>query len=240
MRMPRLPTAWLLTMLLSPAPTGYAEEAGAVPVGDAAAPAATAPEPSPGAVPDASTAAPAGAPDALAPATDVAAPAAAERRFSVAGEVGWNGLAGLGPVLSWRFAPHFAADAGVGLAGTGLKGGARLRWNPVAGRWSPVLAAGVMLGSGLPDDPLEMEMVERGVVYRYAYRILPSPFVQAVTGVEYLGPSGFTWLLTVGYARLLRDNLEILSGSPSAMMRDAMRWAYGSGPVISTSFGGSF
>lgn len=174
-----------------------------------------------------------------APAPEPAAPSP-DRRFSVLGEIGWNGLAGLGPVVAWRVHPRFAVDAGAGLSGVGLKIGARFRWMPGAGRWTPLLGGGLMYGSGAMDETMDMEDVENGIIYAYRFKLKPSVFAQAVTGLEYAGPSGFTWLLTVGYARLLRDNLEIISGTPSALMYDAMRYAYGSGPVVATSFGVSF
>jgi hypothetical protein len=157
-----------------------------------------------------------------------------QRPWVFSGELGWNGLAGAGLVVARHLDPRFTLEAGLGISAEGAKVGLRGRYNLTVGEWTPFAGAGFLFGSGNGATQTEQSGGKP-----YSYSIGPSPFLQAVVGLECQRATGFNFLVAAGYARLLRQNLTI-TGSPTADDLSSLRIATGSGPVISASWGYAF
>lgn len=162
-------------------------------------------------------------------------PIRAARRFAVAGELGWNGLAGLGVNLTYNILPQLAVDAGLGLSLVGIKTGVRARYNFTKGSWSPIAGVGFLYAPGGGDELIDFGSGSD----RAEARLASSPYVQMVGGVNYTSQGGFMFMATAGYALLLKDeNIEYVSGSRDSV--DLIRTLTGSGIVLSTSLGYAF
>src|SRR5262249_38830718 len=159
-----------------------------------------------------------------------------QRPWVISGELGWNGLAGIGAVVARHLTPHFTLEAGVGLSAEAAKLGVRARWNFSTQEWTPFVGGGFLYGTGFGDQVFTDSSGSRP----FSYKIGPSPFVQLVAGFEYQSRGGFNFLAAAGYARLLAENVHVVSGSPTDGDLEAVRIATGSGPVISVSFGYAF
>ncbi|MFC1643153.1 hypothetical protein ACFL5O_10805 [Myxococcota bacterium] len=155
-------------------------------------------------------------------------------RFSVGGEIGWNSLAGLGVNLSYHLIPHLAADLGAGVGMGGTKGGLRLRVNLLKSKWTPLFGVGVLYSIGSGGEDVETKVNKESVTLR----ILGTPYIQSVVGVNYTGQSRFVSTVTAGYAFRLRDNVRFVSGSRDAF--DTIRPFFGSGLVVAASLGYAF
>ncbi len=159
-----------------------------------------------------------------------------ERRpFFIGGELGWNGLSGLGVNFSYHPVPHFALDTGAGLSITGWRASFRARANLLTGEWTPFLGAGLSYATGLGTSDVELE--SRGD--KAKLRVLPSTFFQIAGGVNYTGREGFVFTATTGYSILLRDhNTTFSSGSFEAY--EDVKPIYGGGLILSVAFGYAF
>jgi hypothetical protein len=157
------------------------------------------------------------------------------RPWVFSGELGWNGLAGIGLVVANHLDANLTLEAGLGVSPEGAKMGLRGRYGFSSGAWAPFLGAGFLYGTG--NDAAQ---VDNSGPRPFTYRIGPSPYLQAVAGLEYQSEAGFNFLCAAGYARLLRHNLTIVSGSPSDDDLAGLRFATGSGPVLSLSWGYAF
>jgi outer membrane protein W len=170
-------------------------------------------------------------------------PIRAQRRLALTGEIGWNGLAGFGPVLTYHVHPHFSTELGLGLSLTGWKAGVRARYNLLTSAVTPFVGVGFNATTGLgevtanaADDPNRDP--ERDPV---TMNIKASHFVQGVVGIDYVHRRGFTLIGCVGYSRLLNDNnVEILAGSLTNEEERGFEIAFKSGPVITVGVGYSF
>ena len=160
-----------------------------------------------------------------------------QRPWVISGELGWNGLAGIGAVVARHLDPHFTLEAGVGLSAEAAKFGVRGRWNFLTGEWTPFLGAGFLYGTGFGGAG---QIDDSNPARVFTYTIGPSPFLQLVGGMEYQSRTGFNFLAAAGYARLLRHNLTILAGAPTDDDTAGLRIATGSGPAISLSCGYAF
>ncbi len=165
---------------------------------------------------------------------DDARPVRLRRRWSIGGELGWNGLAGLGLNVSAHPIPALAIDTGLGLSAAGLKVGLRLRVNFLEGNWTPVIGAGMLYGLGSGGNSFDVNG-QKGTA---TVEVKGSPFVQLVGGVNYTSDGGFTFLGTAGYAILLRKNTVYVSGSEETY--DDVKALVGSGIVLSVAFGYAF
>jgi hypothetical protein len=186
------------------------------------------------------------APAPAAPATSNAPPASAtgaarperpnraRRPFAIGGEVGWNGLAGLGLGFSYHPIPYLAIDAGAGLGAAGWKGGLRLRANLLKSEWTPLVGAGFLYEVGSRGEAVDITIQGDSA----KIEILESPYVQLVAGVNYTGDEGFMFMATTGYAILLQDNTRFVSGSDEVY--DDVRALVGSGLVASVALGYAF
>ena len=107
------------------------------------------------------------------------------RPLTVALEVGYSGLAGLGANVAYSFTPHWALDGGLGVSVQGFKLGARGRYNLLAGPLTPFVGLGLM---GTANAWGELRLV---------------PFAQAVLGGMWTLDKGFTLLGTAGWMQRL-------------------------------------
>ena len=160
----------------------------------------------------------------------------ARRPFYIAGELGWNGLSGLGVNFGYHPEPHFAIDTGLGLSLTGLRIGARLRANLMTGEWTPFLSAGFSYAGGTGGQSIDFE--SKGEKARG--KVLGSPFVQLGGGVNYTGSEGFMFTAATGYSILARKNgnTRYVSGAREAY--DDIRPLFGGGLILSVAFGYAF
>lgn len=160
-------------------------------------------------------------------------PIRAQRRWAIAGELGWNGLAGLGADLSFHPSPYFALDTGLGLGLAGLKTGLRARANLLSSAWTPLVGLGILYEGGAPRARAYRTRGESAMV-----KITGSPYAQLVGGLSYTGADGFTFMATCGYAVLLKDNAKYVSGSRTTY--DDVRRLVAGGPVVAAAFGYAF
>ncbi len=164
-------------------------------------------------------------------------PIRAERRLALLGEVGWNSLAGFGVNLTFNVHPHMALDLGLGLGAVGGKFGLRARYNLLKGNVTPFLGAGLIAASGWESGSDQQLSDESDVVLK----VRPSTFAQGVVGVDWISQRGFTMIGAVGYAkRISRNNVEILSGTPTAEERQGIDVVFGSSMVLSLAIGYAF
>ena len=205
-----------------------------------APPPAAAPAPS-GAVAPAPSATPAPAssgyvePPAPPPRDTDTRPIRLRRPFFIGGELGWNGLSGLGVNFSYHFIPYLAVDTGLGISLTGLRAGARLRANLLTGEWTPFFAAGMSYAGGTGGQDVDTQSKGEKVTYR----VYKSPFLQLGAGVNYTGTEGFTFMATTGYSLLLRDHNTFFVDGSTAAYND-VKPLYDGGLIISVAFGYSF
>ena len=155
-----------------------------------------------------------------------------ERPWVFSGELGWNGLAGIGLIIARHLDPHFTLEAGLGFAAEGAKAGFRARYGLQTGESTPFVGAGFLYGTGFPAGSPDAK--------GFQYSIRGSPFLQLVAGYEYQSRDGFTLDAAAGYARLLRPNLTIVAGTPTQDDLSAIRIATGSGLVLSLAIGRAF
>ena len=163
-----------------------------------------------------------------------------QRRLAVLGEIGWNGIAGFGPVIVFHVHPHVSFDLGAGLSLLGWKTGLRGRYNFTTREVTPFLGAGIIGAGGFGDNPIPInDDSSNGDTVNIKVR--PSAFLQAVGGVDWTSKSGFTLLGTGGYAFLIsRDPVEIVSGTPTRDQQRAFDIAFRSGIVATVAVGYTF
>ena len=168
-----------------------------------------------------------------------ALPIRADRRLALLGELGWNGLAGFGAIVSLHANPHVSFDLGAGLAAVGGKLGLRTRYNFSEKRVTPFVGVGIMGATGFEaptrdlaanDDDSELNI-----------ELKPSAFLQTVAGIDWTARDGFTLIATLGYAFMLTpDNVVIITGEPTEDEKRGLDIAFRSGIVVSIAMGYSF
>jgi hypothetical protein len=167
-------------------------------------------------------------------------PVRAQRRLALLGEVGWNGIAGFGPMLVFHPVSRIALDLGLGLSLMGWKTGLRARYNFMDGPVTPFIGAGFMGAAGLGDSPIPINDNDKSRE-TVNIKVLPSAWVQAVGGVDWTSPSGFTLLGSVGYAWLLsHDPVQVTSGTPTKDQQRAFDLAFRSNIVATIALGYAF
>lgn len=217
------------------APASPAVEAPASPTTPPdAAPAAAAPPKSIAAAPGAETPLPINEPPPPPPRETDLRPNRVRRPFFIGGELGWNGLSGLGVNFSYHPIPYFAMDAGLGVALTGIRLGLRARANLLTSEWTPFLGVGITYSEGTNGKSLDLQ--SRGETAKL--KLLPSEYLQLAGGVNYTGHEGFVFMATTGYARVLAANTRFVSGNSEAYA-DAKR-LYRGGLILSVAFGYAF
>jgi len=157
------------------------------------------------------------------------------RKLGVNGNMGWNGLTGMGIAMQYYVDPKFALDGGAGISSTGYKFGFRGRYIFLKKNFSPFIGAGYIYSTGSFDQEIATEDISTGNVI--TFKVLPSNFLQFVVGGDLVTGGGFFLMFDLGYALLLNDNMIIVSGRPSQEMERLMRVVYGSGIVFEVSIG---
>jgi hypothetical protein len=165
-------------------------------------------------------------------------PVRAERRLALLGELGWNSLAGVGPLLTFHAHPHVSFDLGAGLGAVGAKIGVRARYNVLKSALTPFVGVGLIAASGFDAPSREFSTEENR---EFNIKVLPSTFMQAVTGLDWTSRGGFTMVFAVGYAWLLgKDNVVIITGEPTAEERRALGIVFRDSAVVSLAIGYTF
>ena len=162
------------------------------------------------------------------------APVRQTLKYAIAGEIGWNSLAGLGVNGTYNVIPPLSLDVGAGLSVVGYKAGVRIRGNLLESEWTPTAGVGYLFGSGTLGTTAESEIENEKV----EFRLYHSHYVQGVLGMNYTGEEGFAFMGTVGYAWLLRENFKLVSG-PEDKAANIKPTVHG-GVVLATSFGWAF
>lgn len=173
-------------------------------------------------------------------------PIRARRRLVLTGEIGWNGLAGFGPVLTYHVTPHFSMDLGAGVSFFGWKAGARARYNFMTTPFTPFLGVGINATSGLGEFTIEPKDRAPGADGEpnqspITLNVKPSHLLQTVVGFDFIHKRGFTLIGCLGAAILLNhDNVDVLSGTLENDEDQAIDVFFKSGPVISIAAGYAF
>lgn len=237
-----------------PAPTSTPEETLETPYEEPAQPLEPAGTPAaPTAAPPAPPASPAPEPAPPVASISFPAPAAADirprppiraqRRLALTAELGWNGLAGFGPVLTYHAHPHVSFDLGGGFSLFGWKAGLRTRYNFLTSNFTPFVGAGINASSGFGEFTFDPADDPHGDPNRdpVTVELKPSYLAQATLGFDYVHKRGFTLIGAIGYAFLLNENnLEVLAGELSRDEQQAVDVLFKSGVVISGAIGYSF
>lgn len=170
-------------------------------------------------------------------------PIRAQRRVALLGEIGWNGLAGFGAIVTYHAVPHLSVDMGGGFSLLGWKAGVRPRYNFSTENFTPFVGVGFNATSGLgqfTSDPKNESNPEPGA-QPFTLDVGPSYLLQYVVGFELVRRQGFTMQGAFGYAQLLnKGNTRLIDGSMTPDERTAMNVIFKSGPVVSMAFGTSF
>jgi hypothetical protein len=152
---------------------------------------------------------------------------------------GPRGGSATGPALAFHAHPNLTLEGGGGLSLEGWKLGARGRYNFLQAPLTPFVGAGVMRTFGL--SPVDVTNSEDPMTVISVVRILPSTFIQAVVGLDWIDVNSFNLVTSVGYAWLLGgSNVEVLTGELGPIERQSMDIAFGSSIVISLAMGYSF
>lgn len=166
-------------------------------------------------------------------------PVRAERRLALTGELGWNGLAGFGPVLGFHADPHLSFELGLGLSLVGRKVGLRTRYNLLESPLTPFIGVGIIGASGFGDS--SFGLTDESTNDTVTIRLRPSAFVQGVAGLDWTSRGGFTLIGALGYARLLEhDNVEVVTGTPTRDQQRAFDITFRSSAVVTLALGYSF
>lgn len=170
-------------------------------------------------------------------------PIRAQRRLAITGELGWNGLAGFGAVLTYNAHPHVAFDLAGGFSLLGWKTGVRARYNILTGSMTPFVGVGFNATSGLGEftsDPKDDPHADADAV-PFTLNVKASYLVQYTVGFDFLHKRGFNMVGALGYAHLLNDNnIELLEGKLTRDERRAVDVIFKGGLVISLSAGYAF
>jgi len=176
------------------------------------------------------------------PARPPVGPIRAQRRLALLGEIGWNGIAGFGPNLTFRAHPNLSIDLGAGPSLAGWKVGLRTRYLLLKGPVTPFIGVGLMAGSGFGSEPIEIsDKNEEPNRVPLNVTIQPSTWLQSVAGVDWVASSGFTLIGSAGWASVLSDDpVKIVTGTPTPEEEQALNVAFRSSVVITIALGYSF
>ncbi len=170
-------------------------------------------------------------------------PIRAQRKLVLTGEIGFNGLAGFGPVLTYNATPHLALDLGGGLSLLGWKAGVRGRYNFMTTPLTPFVGVGFDATTGLGEFTIDPSQDPNGDPNRLpiTLNVKPSYLVQGTLGFDFIHKRGFSMVGCLGYAWLINhNNVEVLDGSLKSDERQAVNFFFKSGAVVSLSTGYAF
>jgi hypothetical protein len=162
--------------------------------------------------------------------------------LALLGEVGWNGIAGFGPNLTYRVHPNLSVDLGVGLSLLGWKGGLRGRYLILQGPVTPFIGVGVISAGGFGSEPIELTDKDAEPNREpLNVKIKPSLWLQSVAGVDWVASNGFTIVGSAGWASVLsNDPVEIVTGKPTRDEEHALNALFRSSIVATIALGYSF
>lgn len=165
------------------------------------------------------------------------------RKLALLGEIGWNGLAGFGMILTYHAHPHVSFDLGGGFSLLGWKAGVRGRYNFLKSPMTPFLGVGFNATSGLGEvtsDPKNDSSADPGS-QPFTIDVKASYLVQGVLGFDFIHRHGFNMQGAVGYAWLLnKNNVALIDGSLTREEKRAFDIIFKSGLVISLAWGYAF
>jgi hypothetical protein len=170
-------------------------------------------------------------------------PIRARRKLALMGELGWNGLAGFGPILTYHAHPHVSIEAGAGFSLLGGKLGVRGRYNFLKDAFTPFVGAGFNYGSGFGQFKTDPASDPNGDPDRDPVTIDhgPSYLIQTVVGFDFIHRHGFTMVGTLGYSWLLnQDNYKVLAGKLTPEEEKGFNIAFKGGLVIGVAMGYAF
>ncbi len=169
-------------------------------------------------------------------------PIRAQRRLALLGEVGWNGIAGFGPNLTFRLHPNVSVDLGAGLSLVGWKVGLRGRYLLLKGPLTPFIGVGVMTAGGFGSEPIEITNKDDDPNrVPLNIKIKPSLWLQGVAGVDWVASNGFTLIGSAGWDSVLSDDpVEIVTGTPTHDEQQALDFVFRSSIVATIALGYSF
>ncbi len=169
-------------------------------------------------------------------------PIRAQRRLALLGELGWNGIAGFGPNLTFRLHPNVSIDLGAGLSLLGWKVGLRGRYLLLKGPVTPFIGVGVMTAGGFGSEPIEINNKDDDPNrVPLNIKIKPLLWLQSVAGVDWVASSGFTLIGAAGWASVLsHDPVEVVTGTPTHDEEQALDIAFRSSIVATIALGYSF
>jgi hypothetical protein len=169
-------------------------------------------------------------------------PIRAQRRLTLTGELGWNGLAGFGPVLTYHVHPHFSAELGGGFSLLGWKGGLRARYNLLTSALTPFVGVAFNGAMGLGRFTTDPANDPQGDPEREPATIDagPSYLLQGVLGLDYIHRGGFTLVGCLGYSHMLSGGYKVLDGALTEDEEQAFDIAFEGGLVVSIALGYSF
>ncbi|MDF3068588.1 MAG: hypothetical protein K0R38_4189 [Polyangiaceae bacterium] len=170
-------------------------------------------------------------------------PIRAQRRLALTGELGWNGLAGFGAILTYNAHPHVAFDLAGGFSLLGWKTGVRGRYNILKSNMTPFVGIGFNATSGLGEftsDPKDDPHADADAV-PFTLDVKASYLVQYTVGFDFLHKRGFNMVGALGYAHLLNDNnLVLVDGKLTRDEKRAVDVIFKGGLVISLAAGYAF
>jgi hypothetical protein len=170
-------------------------------------------------------------------------PIRARRKLALMGELGWNGLAGFGPILTYHAHPHVSIDAGAGFSLLGGKLGLRGRYNFLKDPFTPFVGVGFNYGSGFGQFKTDPSADPNGDPNRDPVTIDhgPSYLIQTVVGFDFIHRHGFTMVGTLGYSWLLnQDNYKVLAGELTSDEEKGFNIAFKGGLVFGVAMGYAF
>jgi len=176
------------------------------------------------------------------PARLAVGPVRAQRRLALVGEIGWNGIAGFGPNLSFRAHPNLSLDLGAGPSLVGWKVGLRGRYLLLKGPVTPFIGVGAMAASGFGNEPIEINNKDDdpsrepvNVTVKQSY------WLQSVAGVDWVASNGFTLIGSAGWASVLSgDPVTVVTGTPNDDENKALTALFRSSIVATIALGYSF
>lgn len=164
--------------------------------------------------------------------------------MALLGEIGWNGLAGFGPILTYNAHPHFSADFGAGFSLLGGKLGVRGRYNFLKHAFTPFVGVGYNYATGFGEFPATDPAHDPNAKPNAAPVTIesgPSHLIQTVAGIDFMHRRGFTMLGTLGWAWLLnQDNYRVLAGEPTPEEEQGFNIAFKGGLVLGVAIGYAF
>jgi hypothetical protein len=170
-------------------------------------------------------------------------PIRAQRRLALTGELGWNGLAGFGAILTYNANPHLAFDLAGGFSLLGWKSGVRGRYNFLKSNMTPFVGVGFNATTGLGEltaDPKDDPNAEADAV-PFTLDVKASYLVQYVVGFDFLHRRGFNLVGALGYAQLLNDkNIVVVDGKLTRDEQRAVDVIFKGGLVLSLAAGYAF